>query len=464
MSGNAASKTSVNSSVFSRLESNVRSYCRSFPAVFQSAKGAQLYDEHGNAYLDFFAGAGALNYGHNPDAIKQRLIDYLQRDGITHGLDLYTGAKQQFIETFQNLVLAPRGLQYKLQFCGPTGTNAVEAALKLARKVTQRTGVFAFMGGYHGMSLGALAATSNRQSRAGAGLALHDVTFMPFPAKGFSATFDTIEYLRMVLSDGHSGIEVPAAIIVEPVQAEGGINMAPAEWLQRLRRLCDEYHILLIADEIQVGCGRTGPFFAFERAGIVPDMVTLSKSISGYGLPMSLVLMKPELDVWSPGEHNGTFRGHQLAFVAAAAALECFSMQNVEARTLRRGGEVKTFLEQEVKPLHAAIETRGAGLIWGIDVAGAGGEALARRVAQRCFEHKLIIERAGRNDTVLKIMPPLTIEPCQLRQGLAIVRDALRDCLAAPQRKPTRPRAGGRGAAVRVRELGKTPQQVAGGR
>lgn len=441
MSAHAASYTDVNTSAFTCFESNVRSYCRSFPAVFRSAKGAQLFDEYGNAYLDFFAGAGALNYGHNPDAIKQRLIEYLQNDGITHGLDMYTGAKRQFIETFNDLVLQPKGLHYKLQFCGPTGTNAVEAALKLARKVTKRTGVFAFMGGYHGMSLGALAATSNRESRAGAGLPLHDVTFMPFPAHGFCASFDTIEYLRMALSDGHSGVDLPAAIIVEPIQAEGGINVASAAWLQRLRRLCDEYQILLIADEIQVGCGRTGPFFAFERAGIVPDMVTLSKSISGYGLPMSLLLMKPELDVWSPGEHNGTFRGHQLAFVAATAALECFSTQNFEARTLLREREVKTFLEQEMKPLHAAIEIRGAGLIWGVDVAGAGGQALAKQVAQRCFEQKLILERAGRNDTVLKIMPPLMIEPAQLREGLTILRDALRDCLAvAPRRVAVLPR------------------------
>jgi diaminobutyrate-2-oxoglutarate transaminase len=428
--------TASNTRVFTRLESNVRSYCRSFPVVFQRAKGAHLFDEHGNAYLDFFVGAGALNYGHNPDAIKQRLIDYLQCDGITHGLDMYTSAKQQFIEAFEELVLQPKGLQYKLQFCGPTGTNAVEAALKLARKVTKRTGVFAFMGGYHGMSLGALSATSNRDSRAGAGLPLHDVTFMPFPAGGFSARFDTIEYLRMVLSDSHSGIDIPAAMIVEPIQAEGGINIASAAWLQRLRLLCDEYHILLIADEIQVGCGRTGPFFAFERAGIVPDMVALSKSISGYGLPMSLLLMKPELDVWLPGEHNGTFRGPQLAFVAATAALEQFTAEKFEARTLLREREVKTFLEHKIKPLHAAIEIRGAGLIWGIDVRDAGGEALARDVAKRCFEKKLIIERAGRNDTVLKIMPPLTITTTQLGQGLEILRDALSDFLCVPRSAP----------------------------
>lgn len=439
-----------------RLESNVRSYCRSFPAVFQRAKGAYLYDEAGHDYLDFFAGAGALNYGHNPEPIKQRLIDYIQRDGISHGLDMYTGAKRQFIETFQRLVLAPKGLKYKMQFCGPTGADAVEAALKLARKVTRRNGVFAFMGGYHGMSLGALSTTGNRSSRAAAGLPLHGVTFMPFPSPGYCAGIDTIEYLRMVLNDSHSGIELPAAIIVEPIQAEGGVNIPPDGWLMRLRQLCDEHCIVLIADEIQVGCGRTGPFFAFERAGIVPDMVLLSKSISGYGLPMSLVLMKPELDGWSPGEHCGTFRGNQLAFVAASAALEQFVTHGFAARTVERENQVKTFLDRQITPLHAAIEVRGAGLMWGIDVAGAGGEALARQAAQRCFERRLIIERAGRNDTVLKIMPPLTIEPDALLRGLGIVRDALRCCLA-PDSPAPRPavKPGAATTTVRAQELSK---------
>lgn len=444
-----STRATSDASVFGRLESNVRSYCRSFPTVFRRAKGAYLYDQDGAEYLDFFAGAGALNYGHNPDVIKARLIDYLQHDGLTHALDMYTGAKQQFLETFHRLILAPKGLKYKLQFCGPTGADAVEAALKLARKVTRRSGVFAFMGGYHGMSLGALAATSNRFNRSGAGQPLNGVTFMPFPAAGCGTLFDTIEYLRMVLADSHSGVDIPAAIIVEPIQAEGGVNVPPQGWLKRLRELCDAFHILLIADEVQVGCGRSGPFFAFEHAGIVPDMVVLSKSISGYGLPMSLVLMKPELDAWSPGEHCGTFRGNQLAFVAAAAALEQFVQQDFPARTQRRENEVRTFLHKEIKPLHAAIAIRGAGLIWGIDVAGAGGETYAREVARRCFQRKLIIERAGRGDTVLKIMPPLTIEPEQLQQGLAIVRDALRGCLA-----PGMPAADGERSA---RRLAKRP-------
>ncbi len=293
--------------VFNNYESNVRSYCRNFKDVFYKAKNAVIFDELGREYIDFFAGAGALNYGHNNEYIKDKVIAYLLEDGIIHGLDMHTVAKGEFIEKFIEGVLKPKGLDYKLQFCGPTGTNAVEAALKLARKVKNRTGIFSFMGGFHGMSLGSLSVTGNIQHRKGAGLPLQNVTFMPYPY-GFMKHFDTLDYMESVLNDPNSGIDVPAAVIVETVQAEGGIIVAPTEWLRRLRDLCNRYDILLICDEIQVGCGRTGSFFSFENAEIIPDMVVLSKSIGGYGLPMSLLLLKPELDIWKPGEHNGTFR------------------------------------------------------------------------------------------------------------------------------------------------------------
>src|SRR5436190_7416239 len=318
--------TTTGGSIYERLESDVRSYCRSFPASFTRAKGARLTADDGRTYIDFLAGAGALNYGHNHERIKGAILEYLAADGVIQGLDLHTPAKAAFLETFERLILEPRGLSYKVQFTGPTGTNAVEAAFKLARKATGRTGIFAFAGGYHGHSLGGLAATANRDHRAAAGVPLDNVTFMPFPF-GQTAQIDTLGYLEAVLNDSHSGVELPAAVIVETVQGEGGVCVAPAEWMQRLRRICDDHGILLIVDDIQAGCGRTGPFFSFERAGIVPDLVTVSKSISGYGLPMSLVLMRPELDVWQPAEHTGTFRGNQLAFVAAEAALGVFAAE-----------------------------------------------------------------------------------------------------------------------------------------
>ncbi|OAZ43393.1 diaminobutyrate--2-oxoglutarate transaminase [Paenibacillus polymyxa] len=407
---------------FETLESNVRSYCRSFPVVFNKAKNDVLYTEAGEGYIDFFAGAGALNYGHNNDFMKNRLLDYLTSDRIMHGLDMYTTAKQEFMESFSERILQPKGLNYKLQFCGPTGTNAVEAALKLARKVKKRNGVFAFMGGFHGMSLGSLSITSNNSMRESAGVPLNNVTFIPY-----NSTFngmDTILYMEQLLTDTHSGVEKPAAIILETVQAEGGINIADNEWLRELRQLCDDHDILLIVDDIQVGCGRVGSFFSFERAGIVPDMVVLSKSISGYGLPMSLLLLKPELDIWSPGEHNGTFRGNQLAFVGAKAALEFRDTVGLEAQVKEKEAFVQQFLREHIQKMDPLIEIRGLGLIWGIDVTHLG-EAFAKEVATLCFSKGLIIERAGRNDTVLKIMPALTISMENLSKGCNIIKESM---------------------------------------
>ncbi|SEG44450.1 diaminobutyrate--2-oxoglutarate transaminase [Paenibacillus sp. UNC499MF] len=410
---------------FELLESNVRSYSRVFGDVFRTAKNSMMFTEEGKCFLDFFAGAGALNYGHNPDFIKGKLLEYIGSDAVVHGLDMYTTAKRTFIETFNELILAPKGLDYKLMFCGPTGTNAVEAALKLARKAKKRTGIFSFSGGFHGMSYGSLAATGNLYNRGGAGAPLNNVTFMPYPY-GFNESFDTIGYMENVLTDANSGIEKPAAVILETVQAEGGVIVAPVEWLKRLSALCKAHDILLIVDDIQVGCGRTGSFFSFERAGIQPDLVVLSKSISGYGLPMSLLLLKPELDVWQPGEHNGTFRGNQLAFVGATAALEFRISSNLEEAVKEKEAWVSDFLQKEIVPLHPAITVRGLGLIWGIDLGGLeGGEQAAKFVASRCYDRGLIIERSGRNDTVVKLMPALTIDFELLEQGCAIVKEAL---------------------------------------
>ncbi|OAB38380.1 diaminobutyrate--2-oxoglutarate transaminase [Paenibacillus glacialis] len=407
---------------FEMLESNVRSYCRSFPVTFDKAKGELMYTETGETYIDFFAGAGALNYGHNNEFMKSKIMEYVASDRIMHGLDLYTTAKEEFIVSFSEHILEPQSLNYKLQFCGPTGTNAVEAALKLARKVKNRTGIFAFMGGFHGMSLGSMSVTSNKSIRESAGIPLNNVTFIPY-GESFEG-LDTIRYMEQILCDTHSGIEKPAAIILETVQAEGGVIVANIDWLQKLRNLCDEYDILLIVDDIQVGCGRTGPFFSFERAGIVPDIVILSKSISGYGLPMSLLLMKPELDTWSPGEHNGTFRGNQLAFVAAKAALELRMTDRLENQVLEKEDFLKHYLKNDIQSIDHNIQIRGIGLIWGIDVSHLG-EAVARDITSICFKNGLIIERAGRNDTVIKIMPPLTISMDNLMKGCDIIKDSL---------------------------------------
>ncbi len=384
--------------IFERLESNVRSYCRSFPTVFDKAQGSLMYAADGTRYIDFLAGAGALNYGHNEPSIKRKLMDYLDSDSIVHGLDLYTVAKRDFLGAMDRHVLAPNDYVYKMQFCGPTGANAVEAALKIARKAMGRTGIFSFMGGYHGMSLGSLSATGNRYHRGGSGIPLQGVSFMPYP-HGFMRTFDSIDYMEAVLEDESSGIDKPAAMIFETIQAEGGVIVADSAWIRRLAGLCKRHDILLICDDVQVGCGRTGPFLSFERAGITPDIVVLSKSISGYGLPLAVVLLTPALDLWMPAEHNGTFRGNQLAFVAGTAALEYWKRENVRVEVERKGEFVQKFLDERIQQINPHIKTRGMGLIWGIDLTDAGDP---NAVVAECFERGLIIESAGRKGRVVK--------------------------------------------------------------
>lgn len=418
--------------VFTRRESEVRGYCRSFPIVFQRALGAHLYDEHDRRFIDFLCGAGSLNYGHNHPALKAAITDYLAGDGIVHSLDLHTGAKRDFLTAFERCVLTPRGLDYKLQFCGPTGTNAVEAAFKLARRVTGRPGIISFTNGFHGVTQGALAATGNAYMRNAAGAPLGGVTHLPFDG-WLGPSIDTVRILERYLDDPSSGVDLPAAVIVETVQGEGGINVAGDSWLRRLSEACAKRKVLLIVDDIQVGCGRTGAFFSFERAGIVPDIVVLAKSLSGFGLPLAVVLMKPEHDQWQPAEHNGTFRGPNLAFVAATAALETFWAD--DALTLdvqRKGRELRARLRglRERFP-DAGFTVRGRGLIVGLHCAQA---ELAGCIQRQAFGRGLIIERCGPNDEVVKCMPPLTIPDAVLHEALDILDASV--AAAVGQRRP----------------------------
>ena len=417
----------MDTSIFEQYESEVRSYCRNFPAVFTKAKDAVITDENGKKYIDFFCGAGALNYGHNNDYIKSAVIDYLQNDGIIHSLDMFTSAKRDFIDFFQKNVLIPRGFDYKIQFPGPTGTNAVEAALKLARKVKKRNNVFAFMGAFHGMTLGSLSMTTDRDAREGAGVVLTDVTHIPAPY--MFPQLDVIEYMQTLLDDDHSGVSKPAAVVIEPVQSDGGIHVFSVEFLKRLREFCTNNDILLICDDIQVGSARTGYFFSFERAGIVPDIVAMSKSIGGFGMPFALTLFKPELDIWSPGEHNGTFRGNQLSIIAAKAGLECMLNDNIEAECVRKGKIATEFIENEILPLDSKLCYRAIGLAIGIDFSALGGDKISKAVMNKCFELGVIAERVGRDNAVLKLMPALTIEDDVLLEGLQIVRNAIKACL-----------------------------------
>ena len=412
--------------VFEQYESEVRSYCRHFPKVFTDAKGAIIKDEDGKEYIDFFCGAGAVNYGHNNSYIKQKVMDYLMTDGIIHALDMYTVPKREFIETLENKIIEPRGLKYKIQFCGPTGTNGVEAAIKLARKIKGRSNIFAFMGCFHGMTMGALSLTSEMYARNGAGVSFNDVTHIPSPY--MFEGLDVIKYMQTLIDDDHSGVEKPAAVVMETLQAEGGIRPFSNEFLKGVREFCYRNDILMIIDDIQVGCCRTGTFFSFERAEIIPDMVIMSKSIGGIGMPLAIVLLKEELDIWKPAEHNGTFRGNQLSFVAGKASFDWLLDNNVEAETARKGQIVKDFIEKKILPLDSRVELRGMGLIWGIDF-GKIDSRLSEKIIDLCFERGLICECAGRNGSVVKIMPPLVIEDMLLESGLDIIYNAIKAVL-----------------------------------
>lgn len=408
------------------MESVVRAYCRSFPAVFTRARGYRLWDKEEQEYIDFFAGAGALNYGHNNPLLKEKLIDYIESDGITHGLDMATGAKENFIKRFNEVILKPRGMTYKIMFPGPTGTNAVESALKLARKVTERDLVMSFTNGFHGMTLGALSVTGNSFKRHGAGVALQNAVSMPFDGY-MGEDFDTAEYLEQYLEDNGSGVSLPAAIILETVQGEGGINVAGFQWLKRIEQICRRYDILLIIDDIQVGCGRTGTFFSFEPAGVKPDIVCLSKSIGGYGLPMAINLIKPEYDIWEPGEHNGTFRGNNLAFITAAEALTYWEDIRLSEHVKQSGEIVNSHLERIAESYpEMEGEVRGRGMMQGIS---CGMEGLAEKICAGAFQNGLLVETAGVDGNVVKLLPPLTIDRAGINRGINILEESIDNIL-----------------------------------
>ncbi|GAA3829425.1 MULTISPECIES: diaminobutyrate--2-oxoglutarate transaminase [Amycolatopsis] len=406
-------------SIFEKLESEVRSYSRGWPVVFDRAQGSRLYAEDGRPYLDYFAGAGALNYGHNNPVLKKALIDYIERDGVTHALDMFTVAKRDLLETLDEKILKPRELDYKVIFPGPGGANAVEAALKLARKVTGRESVINFTNAFHGMTIGALSVTGNSMKRHGAGIPLVHATPMPYD-QYFDGVYPDFLYFERLLEDSGSGLNEPAAVIVETVQGEGGINAAGIEWLRGLSDLCKRHDILLIVDDVQMGCGRTGPFFSFEEAGIKPDMVCLSKSLSGYGIPMALTLIRPDLDVWEPGEHNGTFRGISPAFVTAAEAMRTYWSDDELEKSVRAKGErIGAALQGLVDAYpEAELTAKGRGLARGLEFQN--GE-LAGRVCAAAFERGLLMETSGPDSEVVKLLPPLTLTDAEVGEGLEII-------------------------------------------
>jgi diaminobutyrate-2-oxoglutarate transaminase len=409
------------SAIFNRRESAVRSYCRRIDAVFQKAQGSIITTVTGKKYIDFLAGCASLNYGHNDPDLKEALLDYISQDGIAHGLDLFTTAKQAFLESFEKIVLEPRGMDHRVQFTGPTGANAVEAALKLSRKVTGRTNVIAFTNGFHGVTQGALAATGNKYHRLVPALGLSGVSRIPYDGY-LGQDVDTADVLDRMLTDPSSGLDAPAAILLETVQGEGGLNAASPSWLRRIAKLAHQHGALLIIDDIQAGCGRTGSFFSFEGTGIVPDLVTLSKSLSGFGLPMALLLIRPQYDIWRPAEHNGTFRGNSHAFITAQAALRKFWSE--EAFALRTAGKASHVSKRlaAMTSLIPGSRIKGRGMMVGIDV---GSGEIAEEICRHCFDDGLIIETSGAYDEVVKILAPLTTPDDELDQGLDILQAAI---------------------------------------
>lgn len=413
--------------VFKQLESNVRYYCNHYPVIFTKGSGCFLEDKTGKKYIDFFAGAGALNYGHNEINIKNALIKYLEEDGICHSLDMATLAKERFLKSFNEIILKPRGMNYKLQFCGPTGTNAIEAALKLARKVSNRQNIITFTNAFHGATLGSLSVTGSRSKRKAAGVSLNNTTFMPYD-NYFGKGVDTIQYIDKYLSDPSSGVEAPAAFIVETIQAEGGINTASPNWLKKLYDLAKKHDSLLIIDDIQVGCGRTGSFFSFENLGFLPDLICLSKSLSAYGLPMSLLLIKPDYDIWSPGEHNGTFRGNNLAFIAATEGLNFWQGKNFETSIKEKSILLDKLLLNLVSKIKDIANLKGRGMIKGIEFTN---NQIARKVSVACFNNGLILETAGPEDQVIKLLPPLNIDDKPLEQGVSILSKCIEEVITS---------------------------------
>lgn len=411
-------------SIFEQRESNIRAYCRVYPVVFDKASNARQIDEEGKEYIDFFAGAGVLNFGHNNERMTSAVVDYIQSGGVTHALDMQTTAKREFMEKFEDTILKPRGMTHKMQFVGPTGTNAVEAAMKLARRVTSRQEIVAFTRGFHGMTLGSLAATANRYFRGAAGVPLNHVSHYPFGCEKTcqgcesGCGMSVLDHLRSLYLDTSSGVTPPAAFLLETIQAEGGVNVASEDWLLALAKLAREVGSLLIIDDIQVGMGRTGSFFSFDGIDIDPDIICMAKGLGGMGTPMAMNLIKPEVDeYWAPGEHTGTFRGQSLSFVAGKEALTYFDNDDL-MQQVRQKAET---MYQALAPLEERfeqIQVRGKGMIIGLDVTT--GER-AKAIVDECFKAGLLIASCGTGGRVVKLIPPLTIPEDDLQAGLEVL-------------------------------------------
>jgi diaminobutyrate-2-oxoglutarate transaminase len=420
-----------------QFESNARTYPRRLPIAIRKARGLHVTDADGSVYMDCLCGAGTLALGHNHPVVVEAIRTHLDEGYPLHTLDLTTPVKDTFVKELFASLPADFAARAKIHFCGPTGADAVEAALKLVKTATGRRSILAFQGGYHGQTHGALALMGNLGPKEPITGLMPDVHFLPYPypyrcppgSGAYSARYgaDHIEYL---LDDPENGLPHPAAIILEAVQGEGGCIPAPDGWFRELRRITRERNIPLILDEIQTGWGRTGKLYAFEHADVVPDVLILSKAIGG-GLPLSVIVYDKSLDVWQPGAHTGTFRGNQLAMAAGVATLRFLIEHDVPAHAERIGQRLRSRLE-EAQAAHPFLgEVRGRGLMIGVEVVdpkrpdrwgrpGYDGDR-ARRIQQECFNRGLILEVGGRHGSVLRFLPPLTVSETEVDAIMAVV-------------------------------------------
>ena len=402
--------------IFDTLESNVRYYCRQWPTCFVTASGSLMLDEDGRPYIDFFSGAGALSYGHNHPLFLDVAIEHLRSGRLIQSLDTHTPEKRAFLTALRERILVPRNLDMRVQFVGPTGATAVEAALLLAERVTGRSSVIAYEGGYHGMTARAAGVSASLKSRRHG-----SCVFLPYVGRNSDRARADLESALQNPVEG----QLPGALIIEAVQGEGGARPFDPDYLSEVRLLCDKYGVLIIADEIQAGVGRTGPFFSFERSGLAPDIICLSKSLSGLGLPLALNLVRREVDEWMPGEFTGTFRGNNLAFATGTVLLESYwADSELEERTAERKRVVvdalTCIMQQEQT---APFSVHGQGLIWGLEFEDA---TIASAICATAFQMGLIVEICGTGGRTVKLLPSLLIPSDQLEAGLERLADAIR--------------------------------------
>ena len=426
-------------------ESSARSYPRKFPFALNKAKGSWVEDVEGNRYLDFLCGAGTLALGHNDDEIKEAMINLISSDAPLHTLDLTTPVKDKYVETIISVLPQQMQGNVKIQFCSPSGTDATDAAIKLCKTATGRGTVIAFSGGYHGMGHGAMALTGNLNAKSKVQNLMPGVQFMPYPYSyrcpfglgGEAGARACSAYFERVLKDPESGITKPAAVIIEPIQGEGGVIPAPAEFLQTVRRVTKELDIPLIVDEIQCGIGRSGQMFAFEESGIIPDVILMSKAIGG-SQPMSVVVYNKDLDKWTAGAHAGTFRGNQLAMAAGTVVLKRVSNPAFLSEVRRKGERIKKGLEELRKDVKIIGDIRGRGLMLGIEFVNPNGEkdimghpeasgSIAAEVQKRFFENHLVMEKGGRNGSTMRCLCALTVTDDEITTMLDIFSRVVRE-------------------------------------